>query len=360
MKGNLKKIGLIILLALCTVAEGATAFWLFHASKSMLVLALFTHLLLCLFYLGLLYFYQKKDEVVNYNFMLIAGAVSLIIPVYGMTGLTIIFFAIGNNTENEQDYFEFDDSKLSSKLDEILTQLDEDIIGFIRSEQNIDALKDIFLSGDQQLEETAIQKLNQLGTKAAVTILQTVVEQSKTDVKILAASALTAIEEKTVEKIESLQSSLAAEPENPQGLLELAQAFDLYCHLGVLDSSLITYYQNLGIEYFRKYCQLAPQDNRARTELGRLLLKSQRFEEAKSLFRELVEEYADDFNAKIWLAETYYADGEYHLLRQTCREIEATGDVPEICADTVSWWTSDIFAEEAELETNTGAAHDES
>lgn len=359
MKNSIYKIALSSLLLICTAADAATAHWIFNTHGAALIWPISVHILLCLLFVSLLYLHQKSGDAMNFNFLLIASVVACIFPAYGMAGLTIIYFLNFKRTDDEQDYFEFDDSTVPDSLDELIALLDEDIVGFIRAEQNIDALKDIFLSGDQQLEETAIQKLSKLGTKSAVTILRSVVEQSTTDVKILAASALTGIEEKTVSEIDRLQKAIEAEPATQDHLLELARTFDLYCHLGVLDSSLLAYYQNLGIEKYQQYCQAVPGDSRAKTELGRLLLKTGRIDEAKSVFAQLIEAAPEDFNPKIWLAETYYAGGDYARVREICRDIQSCGDVPDICVDTISWWTGDQFQDGDDIELEAGVVQNE-
>ncbi|KAA3620099.1 MAG: hypothetical protein DWQ05_05055 [Calditrichaeota bacterium] len=346
----LSKTGTIVLLLLCIFGDFILFYWLTGLTDFLFYLAIIAHMGISVLFITFLYLAQKASQAVNYNFLLIAWAVALFIPVYGMPGIFLVYAGTRKKRFNQDDYFEFDDSQLPGHIDEIMEELGKDVVGFIRSEQNIDALKDIFISGNERLEETAIQKLSRLGNKAAVSILQSVVNQSTTDVKILAASALTGIEEKTVAKIESLQNAVAETPQKPELILELARSFDLYCHLGVLDDSLLSYYQNLGIESYMKYHKLVPDDATIDIELGRLLLKSRRYEEAESIFNGLVTKNPQDFNPKIWLAETYFAQGKYEHVKKTCHTINECGDLPEICAETVAWWT------DLNLESESGGA----
>ncbi|KAA3661532.1 MAG: tetratricopeptide repeat protein [Calditrichaeota bacterium] len=332
-------ISTILLLVLCIAADIVAARWLVSGSGWIFVVSFIGHLLLSTIFVLLLYVSQKTEEMVNFNFLLIALAVTCAIPAYSMPGLAMVYVASRKAKFVEDDYFEFDETLAAHQLDEVPRELSEDIVGFMRAEQNIDALKDIFLSGDQRLEEIAIQKLNRVGNKSAVSILQSVLSQSSSDVKILAASALIAIEEKTVEKIAKLQELLKKEPMYTKYMLELARAFDLYCHLGVLDDSLLQYYQNLGIEKFSQYCTLVPGDEAATVEFGRLLLKAGRQAEAEAVFVKLIQANPDDLNPRIWLAEVYYTLQKYDKVKAMCREIKSIGNVPDIYADTVNWWT---------------------
>lgn len=338
MNQRIMKISIFLLLALCGIADVYAARGIVFSSGLLFSVGLFSHFLLCFIFLILLYLLQSSEERINYNFLLISAAVALVVPAYGIPGMALVYAGTRKASLVDENYFEFDESLVPDHLDALTHEMGDDVMGFIRAEQNIDALKDIFLSGNQRLEEIAIQKLNRVGNKSAVSILQSVLSQSSSDVKILAASALIAIEEKTVEKIEKLQEVLKEQPKKSEVILELARAFDLYCHLGVLDDSLLRYYQNLGIKNFNTYCQLVPGDQYAAVEFGRLLLKADRQAEAEAVFQRLIHDNPHDLNPRIWLAEVYYTLQNYRKVREMCVEIKAIGGVPDVYVETVNWW----------------------
>lgn len=326
--------GLILLL----VGELFVGYWFINLTDFMKILGFGLHIILVILFAYILKKIEVGDSKNNINFTLVAFIFGLVLPVYGMLGMYLISLSMRKIKVPPKEYFETDETILPGKYKAIIKDVDGNILGVMREELDIDAFKDIFASGDRQLEENAINKLSKLVNKHSVAILKDVIKNCSSDTKILAASALTEVEDRIIKKIQDLRKNLKQGPENYSEILELARTYDLYCYLGVLDSVIEKYYQKLALEHYRKFLTHHPNHREASLEYGRILLNTGNVEEAIRNLRYAIELSPQNPNPRIWLAEAYYELGNYKAVRDVCYKLTEFERLPENIREIVNWW----------------------
>ena len=268
------------------------------------------------------------------TFPLVALALALVFPVYGMAGTIIICYLQILTTEKPVD----PQRDWLPPANRWLSAADPDVENIKREHMEIAAFEDIFRGNDRRLQENAINRLAKMINKRAVVLLQDVVKNATAPMRTMAAAALSDMESKIVYKIDSLRHELQQSSRDEQATLELARTYDVYCHLGILDADLQKYYRQLAIEKYQHFLAREPEHYAANLEYGRLLLNSGRPQEAIVVLARAATLAADDPNASIWLAEANYELGDFKAVSEVCKSLARIAPLPEDVRDLVSCW----------------------
>ncbi len=332
-KNLLLNIGITIVLVL----ELLAGYWLISASGSMRFLLLGGHALLVGIFTLLFKNIKSEKFQANSNFTYVTFAITAVLPVYGMLGMFCVYLYMRNAKTEAREYFETDEDFLSDRRQVWIKDVKRDAIDIKRNEMEVDAFRDVLRTNDRQLEENAINKLARSLTRKSVSILKEVVKTSTSDTKILAASALTEMEDKIITKIETLRTQ-AHRDADAESILELARVYDLYCYLGVLDTVSKKHYQNLTLEQYEVFLQIDSGHREANLEYGRILLNAGRTEDAIKNLRLALALSPQDVNPQIWLAEAYYRSQDYDNVRKLCSKLANRETLPENIKEIVDWW----------------------
>lgn len=308
---------------------------------SMMRLPVFAvHLILAAIFCALFKKIKTRNFEGNSNFVHVALALSIVLPVYGMFGMFFVYLFIRNIKIEPREYFETDEHFLSGRYKIWIKSMERSVPDIKRNQLDIDAFRDVLNSNDRELEENAINKLSRSLNKESVNILKEVVNTSASDTKVLAASALTEMEDKIVDRIENLRATVHDNPDNREAVLELARAYDLYCYLGVLDAVSEKYYQNLSVEQYETFLQFDSGHREANLEYGRILLNAGKTKEAIKNLRLAWALAPEEINPQIWLAEAYYRSADYEEVRKICQKLAESVRLPENIKEVVNLWTN--------------------
>ncbi len=341
---GLYAVGAIVLIALEVLAAWA----LVELSGWLRLTGFLLHVMVAAAFFKLLRWHSHTSRDGNASFSVIALLMTLAVPAYGIIIMALFPFLLQRVHVRSDDYFSWlepqpEAQHIDMLLEEIRAADREQIL---REVADIASFQDIFLDNDLRAQENAITKLSLLANREAVLILQAVLRTSRSDTRILAATALQEIEEKTLHRIEELNSQIAEEPQTSSHLLKLARTCDLYCHLSVQNDASLILYQDMARENYEHYLTLEPDDKNAFFEYGRLLLRIGEAAAAEHIFRKLARENPDYVNAKIWLAEACFKQNKIKEVRALCAHLATTPELPPLCEDAVLWWTIDDFVAE--------------
>jgi len=328
MRSKLAIILLNLALICITCAEGFVGY-LYVTQHVSFVLLLAVHLLLTVFFVLAFRQLRHTSSNLDANFSLISLTLSALLPVYGMVGIVLIYFSTMLIHMEPIRYFDVDADIRPFKLDVHLHAGVDNVVQLKHEELEIDAFRDVFAGHDPAMEESAVNKLSKIVSKESVAILKEVVQTSTSDTGVLAASALIDMEDKIIHRIEKIRAQLSQDPENPDAILALARAYDLYCYLDVLDPAVLAHYRYLALEQYQTYFMFKPDDFEASVEYGRILVHSGKYQEAIDVLRHAAQLQPQSPSPYIWLAEAQYELGNYDEVSATCRKLTAHGDLPE-------------------------------
>ncbi len=302
------------------------------------LLGLCLHIILVYLFSSIVKKLKIDDSHIDFNFTLVSFILTSVLPVYGMLGMIFIYLTLRFIKVQPVEYFQVDESFLPKPSYFTLKDADKSIVNIKKEELDIEAFTDIFKSNDRQLEEVAVNKLSKIVNKRSVSLLQGVVENSTTDTKVLAASALIEMENKIINKIEEIRISVEDDPEQVMAILELARTYDLYCYLGVLDVAVNNHYQKLALVQYQIYLDYHPTDAEAVLEYGRILLSCGKFDEAIQTLIKAKDFSPHNPNPLIWLAEAYYESEDYLAVQGICQKLCSLQNLPENFKPVVNLW----------------------
>lgn len=333
-----KNLALYVAISIIVLGEFLVGYWLISLNITVRFLGFSLHVFLALLFSYLFKNINIANKPVNMNFILTALVLSLVLPVYGMLGMILVHIIIRTLKIEPKDYFEIDDTFLPEPYKALIKDFDDNIVEIKRDELEIDAFYDIFKSHDRDLEQNAVNKLAKLQDKHAITILKKIIATITSDTKMLATSALIEIEDKIIKKIEKIRNDVKNQPENFRLLLDLARTYDYYCYLGILDSVINDYYENLAIEHYKKFLEKDPTHAEASMEYGRKLLTGGQKEKAIQTLYEAINLSPNNPKPYLWLAEVFYEKTDYISVKKICRKLTGFENLPENCKEVVYWW----------------------
>ena len=146
-KNLLIHIGVLVVI----VFELLAGYGFISASSSMRFLLCGVHLLLAAIFtlLGKKIKSEKFQE--NSNFTYVAFAISAVLPVYGMLGMSCVYLYIRNAKTKAREYFETDEHFLTDRRQVWIKDAVRDAIDIKRNEMEVDAFRDVLQTNDLQL-----------------------------------------------------------------------------------------------------------------------------------------------------------------------------------------------------------------
>lgn len=332
-----------ILFILLIVADALAGYWMVTQPGAIRSLAFALHLVVAFSGVKVLQRIKLKNFEAEDNFSYVGFGLAAVLPVYGLLGMYVTAWVMSLSKFVPISSFEENDPQVPERYRSLLRCSDFSLASLQREEMDIESFRDIFRTNDPGLEENAIQKLSKILTHESVSILQEVVQHACSDTKVLAATALIEMEDKLVEKIESLRGQLAEDSRDTKLMLELARIYDVYCYLGVLDNAIEDYYRGLAIEQYRTFLIYDPRHPEATLEYGRTLLNAGDLEKALRVLNSAVRLDPVKPNPYIWLAEAHYKSGDYLAVTDICKKINSFQNLPENFKPITSWWAEDFF-----------------
>jgi len=199
------------------------------------------------------------DEVQDikrlYYFAYVTGWISFFMPVIGLMGCLSAYFSIISIVATKglaEDYQEVtsrvvDDEKLPDSV--------KNHEAFMSNELNVEPIRDILSSDDQDMKRGAVDYLGRIGTPEAVRMLKQCLADDSPEVRFMSHTMLGRIDEKHVKRIKNLQSDLEKASIEDHALLHEKLG---YCYKAYSDSQLLELSTR---DYYLKQSEISYQAN---------------------------------------------------------------------------------------------------
>ena len=171
--------------------------------------------------------------------------------------------------------------------------------------------------------------------------LRMALNESSSTVRVQAASAVTAIEERFSKKNFQLNESVDRHPDQPELWLALAQFYDDYSAAGILDKERERVVRGDALNAYEKYLKLEPDDGAARVAVGKLLIGAQRYTDAVEFLFPFGESDSSPPETALLLMECLYRlkrFGELRELAKGCHAQIVESDFGIEVQETVKLW----------------------
>ncbi len=178
---------------------------------------------------------------------------------------------------------------------------------------------DVLTYGSVEEKRTVISLVSKNFRPLFSTTLLKALRDPSQSVRVQAATAMATIERQFHEKALQLAQEVEREPTPPADWLELGRFYEEYSSTGLLDRSREVHALRDARRAYQRYLEECPDDLRARTELGGILVRTGEFEEALSHFLDSVRADPDDIESRLGLMDCLYELGRFEDLREMSR-----------------------------------------
>lgn len=217
------------------------------------------------------------------------------------------------------------------------------------------SLTDILLTGSTRAKQAVVALLARRFRSDFAPALAMALSDPEPTVRVQAATASAAIEERYHGRKIDLEAAAGLRPDDPSAWLALAHHLDEYAYAGVLDPDRQTATMLDAHSAYEKAERLGADDPEGiRLTRGRLLLRLGRLEEAEDLLATLFEN-ARDPGAAMWRAECLFRLGRFEALRQhldhpRLAELAVDPDHADLGPAINLWQISDLIGLRPELD----------
>lgn len=182
-------------------------------------------------------------------------------------------------------------------------------------EYSVIPFMDVMEIGNEAQKREALSRMaSNFHPRFAPAFKQALVDEYSS-IRVQAATAITRIENIFHEKLLKITQLHREFPKNPIIKKGLAEHYDNYAFTGLLDEERERTNREKAREKYLEYLQMRSDDMEVRLKVGRLLIRSQRYDEAANWFKHSLEEgYATD-PLKIWYMECLFMTRRYDELR---------------------------------------------
>ncbi len=207
-----------------------------------------------------------------------------------------------------------------------------------------DSFRDILANGTLQQKRDAIVLMSKHFRPEFAPALRSALVDPDNSIRIMAASAITRIENSFLETAIQVDRAAAEAPDEVEILLRQARLYDDYAFTGLLEEDREAANREKAKRIYRRILQLQPDNYQATLALGRLLIRTDKVDEAAELLEGALEHRSEDPRLLLWYAECLYKLGRYgelrKLLRQSRKNMEKEqGEEQSRIADVVRLWS---------------------
>lgn len=161
-------------------------------------------------------------------------------------------------------------------------------------------------------------------------------------IRVQAATAAAKIENQFMSKLQRIEEAREKEPSNKHIIFALAKFYDDYAYTGILDTEREMLNRQKAIDTYKSYLQHDPNSTEAWSSIGRLLFRSEQWEEAAEWFKHALDRGWRSKNMVLWYLESLFRTGNYRELRRMAveygRGITDNEELPNEIRECVGLW----------------------
>lgn len=208
--------------------------------------------------------------------------------------------------------------------DEVVVSFDELYLNLKSGRERADeagtvsSFIDIISKGNTKQKQAAIQIMTHNFHPSFAVALRTALKDMDPVVRVQAASAVAAIERKYVNKLHELEEQYVKNKDFLSTAL-LADQFDEYGNLGLMDKERERETKNKALFYFLEAYKLKNNDRHVLLAIGRLLLKQGKIAEAYEWFHKILDSGFYTTEIIAWTIECLFKLKKYNILRDFIR-----------------------------------------
>ena len=176
-------------------------------------------------------------------------------------------------------------------------------------------------------------------------VLKTALNDANNAIRVQAATCITKIEADFMSHAVALTKRGVENPDDADLLKEIAEHYDRYAYLGLLEHDRETECRNNALGYYARYLALRPEDSAARTAAGRILVRDRRYKDAVAWFERVSSDGTVVPRAPeeaVWYLESLFRLGHFAkvraILMASGKELQDSAGLPLEILEAVQLW----------------------
>lgn len=203
---------------------------------------------------------------------------------------------------------------------------------------------DVMELGSEPQKHRALSKMTMKFHPRLAPAFHVALQDPSNAIRVQAATSVAKIEGDFMSKLEKIERAREKEPNNVHLQYALAKYYDDYAYTGLLDAEREILNREKAIDTYKAYLQQDPNSTDAWSAIGRLLFRSEKWDEASEWFRHALDKGWKMKNMILWYLECLYRTGDFQELRRVANEygrsIIDNEDVPTDVRDAVRLWAT--------------------
>jgi len=206
-------------------------------------------------------------------------------------------------------------------------------------------LIDVLTFGTHVQKQALLTMITNNFKPAFAAVLKTALNDANNAIRVQAATGITKIEADFMSHAVALTKRCQDNPDDADLLKEIAEHYDRYAYLGLLEHDRETECRSNALRYYGRYLALRPEDSAARTAAGRILVRDRRYQDAVAWFEQ---SSIDETSARrapeeaVWYLESLFRLGQFEKVRTILmargKELQHSAGLPLEILEAVQLW----------------------
>lgn len=208
--------------------------------------------------------------------------------------------------------------------------------------ENVASFNDFLVHGSPSQKQAILALLARSFRPAFAPSLRAAKNDEDATVRVMAATAVSHIENRFQADTSDLQERCQRQPEDYDLHLKLAFLYDDYAFTGLLDPDREADNRRLAGQYYRRCAELRPDSPQPWQLQGRLHLRAGETTEAITCFEAAVAHGQPPSSLSVWLMEAHFQRGEFERVRELANQhgaqLEASNQISEETKRSIQFW----------------------
>lgn len=335
--------GLFLIFALVMTVIHAVILYMLIKTSVWPIVPILVHVLVSAF--AIVFTYAQYKSGLDVHHLAIMTIVSTVAGIFGTLGALLGFFVTAIFRARSQQFMEWYESIFpTDHLYDPEVVNDQIVEGIDENPQRYSVMPflDVMRLGSEGQKRRAIGKMTTRFSPRFAPAFRVALADSSNSIRVQAATAVAKIERDFGRKLARIEAARSKDSRNPHLTMALAKFYDDYAFIGVLDPELENLNRERAINTYKSYLQQDPNSSEAWLAVGRLMFRSQRWDEAADWFRAALDRGWNSEQMVMWYFESLFRLGQYGELRRAILEygrgVVHKDELPADVRNAVSMW----------------------
>lgn len=250
---------------------------------------------------------------------------------FGAAGCLAVAAGVTLRKSAARPFQEWYDALFPEEVVDISDRVYDRVKGQLDDESSVEpaSFADIIRHGTLEEKQAVLSIAGKSFKPSFAPIVRLALQDETNAVRVQAATAIAIVETRFADKLVELTKDIAEGDPDGAKRLALARLYDDYAFTGLLDGEREARNRERAIEGYEAHLRRTPRDAKTKLALGRILLRSKRYEDASHWLESAIEDSGQKPELAIWYMESLFHLRRFEDLRRWAEHYAADFEKPE-------------------------------